>query len=233
MMIVPTIAFIRSTSLLTDAIVRQYVAAQQIQIDRDYVPVWGGGARCLFIPGGHTVPPNVWQCALLDSADEAGALGFHDVTRDGLPVMTVGVGDAIRDGLSWTVTCSHEVLETLVDPDIVHTVPVTIDGVSYQYAKEIADASEDDEFSYGINGVQVSDFVYPSWFDPDGKAPFTFRDAVHAPFALAPGGYIGRKEVLPTPGQWDQVFADGAPGARTVKSPTSRTMRRFMKDITS
>lgn len=229
-LITPTIAFVRHTSLLTDAMVRHYMTAQQIQITRDFRPHWGSNALCVFVPEGHSVPKNAWQCVLLDSAGEAGALGFHETTKDGMPVMLVGVGDAMNDGLSWSVTCSHEVLETLADPWIDNTIPVTIDGISYQFAREICDASEDDMYAYSINGVQMSDFVYPSWFDPDGKPPFTFRDAVHAPFALAPGGYIGRKEMLPHPGQWDQIFAEGAPGARTVKSPTSRTMRRFMKD---
>lgn len=225
--IIPTIAFMRVTDLLTDALVQHYMAAQQIQITRDYVPIWGSGARCIFVPKGHTIPKGTWQCALLDQSDEPNALGYHDLTDDGLPLMKVFVGDAMRDGLAWTITTSHEILETLADPWIDNTIPITIDGVSYQFAREICDAPEDDQFAYSINGVQVSDFVTPSWFDPEGKAPFTFRNTIHAPFTLAEGGYIGVREMLPTPGEWTQRMAQGAPGTRTIKGPSSRTMRRF------
>jgi hypothetical protein len=74
----------------------------------------------------------------------------------------------------------------------------------------------------------MSDFVLPSWFDPSGVAPFTFRrnPQISAPFMLASGGYIGRR-TLPD-GTWDQIMARGESGARaTNKGPSSRTMRRF------
>jgi hypothetical protein len=228
-MIIPTIAFIRETSQLTDASVRVYVAAQQIQITRDYEPIWGGDAKCLFIPKGSTIPKGCWQCVLLDHSDQADALGYHDITSDGLPIMKVFVADDMADGLAWSVTASHEVLEALGDPTIDNTIPVTVDGISYQYARELCDACEDDQFAYGIDGVQMSDFVTPAWFDPDGVEPFSFRRVVHAPFALAEGGYIGLREVAPVAGEWTQKFAQGTPGARTIKRPTSRTVRRFSR----
>jgi len=49
------------------------------------------------------------------------------------------------------------------------------------------------ENSYSIEGVKVSDFVVPEWFEPGRKRrsqKFSFRDAVEGPFELAPGGYI-------------------------------------------
>jgi hypothetical protein len=225
--VIPTIAFVRKTKLLTDATVSHYVTAQQIQIVRDWTPAWGSGAHCLFVPKGRRPPPDCWQCLLLDNSDQADALGYHDLTSDGLPVMKVFVADDMRDGLAWTVTASHEVLETLADPWIDNTIPVTKDGISVEYAREVADTCEADEFAYPINGVYLTDFALPSWFDPNGKEPFTFRRTVHAPFALAPGGYIGVRETHPVAGEWTQRFGDGAPTARMVKGAESRTMRRF------
>jgi hypothetical protein len=38
-------------------------------------------------------------------------------------------------------------------------------------------------------------------------------------------GYIGVREMLPEPGQWTQRMAQGAPGTRSIKGPSSRTIR--------
>lgn len=228
--VIPTIAFRRQCDKITDASVRVYVAAQQIQIDRDYAPVWGGGAKCLFVPQGFSMPPGAWECLLLDHSDDPEALGYHDVTADGTPLMKVFVGDDMRDGMAWSVTASHEVIECLGDPDISRTIPVTgADGISLEYARELCDCCEDEEFAYPINGVLMSDFAFPSWFDPDGVAPFTFRKSVDAPFALAEGGYIGVRERAPKVGEWTQRLAAGAIGKRAIKGPASRTVRRFAK----
>lgn len=221
-MIRPTIGFLIKTKLITDAMVRAYINAQRVQLDRDFAPIWGSSADCLFIPDGATVPPGVWQCVFLDTTGDAQALGFHDLTNDGMPIMKIGVGDDLQDGLSFTVTASHEVLECLVDPEINNTIPVG----PLQYAREVADCCEDDSFSYNINGISMSAFATPKWFDPDAtEGPFTFPiiPEINAPFALGTGGYIGILEN----GVWTQKLAQGAPGKRTIKHVASRTMRRF------
>jgi hypothetical protein len=72
-----------------------------------------------------------------------------------------------------------------------------------------------------IDGVEVSDFVAPEWFEPErtrGSVTFSFRRAVAAPFELAPGGYIdiqlgSRLETI-----------DGPP-LPDVKSPQSKRRR--------
>lgn len=216
----PLIAFIRDTGLLTDPLVEAYVSAQQIQITRDFVPAWGLDATCVFIPPLQPIPVGAWQIWFKDHSIEAGDLGFHDV--DGNPIGYVFVQDIMNDGLSWTVTGSHETLEMLADPMIDQTVTVG----DLVYAREVCDAPEDDEFAYPINGVHMSDFVLPSWFDPAGVAPFTFRrnPQITAPFMLADGGYIGVR-TLPD-GAWGQRAAAVA-SARQIKGPTSRTLRRF------
>lgn len=223
-MTVPTIAFVIETTLLTPALVRSYVAAQQVQLDRDLYPIWGLTARCIFIEDGQTPPPGAWVCAFLDNSDQANALGYHDVTEDGLPVMKVFVADTISDRVAWSVTASHEVIETLGDPNIDQVVDVD----NTEYARELCDAPEDDRFSYPVDGFHLTAFVTPSWFDPGGVYPFTFPPVsqITTPFGLAEGGYIGQR-TLPN-GQWVQRLA-ARHSARQVKRAESRTMRRFAK----
>jgi hypothetical protein len=224
-MIVPTIAFIRETRLLTDELIASYVAAQQIQLDRDLLPAWGLTAKCVFVPPGTsiTTPGGAWQCVFLDNSDQAGALGYHDVTADGLPVLKIFIADVLADGVAWTVTASHEVIEALGDPDIQKTV----DAGGFEFAWELCDAPEDDRFSVPILGHHMSNAVTPAWFDPNGEAPFTLYPCpeIDAPFILPEGGYIGVR-TLPD-GAWGQRFAMGARTKRQRKGPASRTMRRF------
>jgi len=49
------------------------------------------------------------------------------------------------------------------------------------------------ECTYKIDGVRVSDFVVPEWFEEDrprGSLRFSFMGSVNEPFELAPEGYI-------------------------------------------
>src|SRR6266581_3514657 len=97
--------------------------------------------------------------------DFAGALGYHDLTKQGLPLGKVFAGSDMKLGYNWTVTASHELLEMLADPDINLTAFVQDSDTSgILYAYETADACEADEYGYKIDGVLVSDFVFPSWF---------------------------------------------------------------------
>lgn len=220
-----TIAYIRDTDAITDAMVASYVVAQQIQITRDFLPAWGIDARCVFVPPSGMLPVGdadnpVYQVWFKDHSDQAGALGYHDIA--GNPIAYVFVKDDIADGVNWSVTGSHETLEMLADPQINQVV----NAAGIQYAREVCDACEDDQFAYSVNGVLLSDFMLPSWFDLQGKAPFTHQHVCSAPFTLAIGGYIGER-TLPN-GQWYQRFAEFAPvSSRQSKKPSSRTMRRF------
>lgn len=233
----PTIVFVRETTLLTDAMVEAYVAAQQIQITRDFAPIWGIDAKCIIVLTGQPIPTDAWQVLLLNHTDQAGALGYHEtVTPNGLPRAKPFIADALADGVAWSVTCSHEVLEMLADPEINKVIDAVQDGATYEYAWEVCDAPEDDSFSYPINGFHMSAFVTPSWFNTTGAPPFVFPASVPItrPFALAEGGYIGVREVAPQATGWTQRFAMGEPGRRALnKTPTSRTMRRMLANRAS
>lgn len=227
---IPTIAVMRECSEVDDATVNGWCEATQAFIDRVFGPIWGY-ATIVFVKGGQPIPVGAWQCAILDNSDQADALGYHDVTAEGLPVIKVFAGDTIRYNGKPSVTFTHEISETIGDPECNLTVRVTeSDGSVYDYAKENADCCEDDRFSFTLPDfpdVPITAIALPSWFDPNGKAPYTYPviAAIDAPFKLASGGYIGRRQVSPVSGQWTQVMADSSP--RQVKGPQSRTMRRF------
>jgi hypothetical protein len=82
-------------------------------------------------------------------------------------------------------------------------------------AFEIADPVQSD--CYNVQGVTVSSFVLPSWFDPDAAAGerFDFLGRLSAPFTLSKGGYW----VEMVEGQVSQRFGEEVPDwMRATKS---------------
>jgi hypothetical protein len=147
---------------------------------------------------------------MLDDSDQAGALGYHDLTDDGMPLGKVFAGTDLKFGSEWTVTASHELLEMLADPNINLTVFIQRDDSSGRlYAYEVCDACEADALGYKINNVLVSDFVFPSWFE-DFRVPnstqFDFGSHLTKPLELAGGGYIGIFDITSGNG-WTQLTA--------------------------
>jgi hypothetical protein len=226
------IAVTNKSTLVSDYDLRQAVIAIQKQVSRDFYPVWSINATITWFAPTAVIPPNYWQVVLFDTADVAGALGYHDLTPSGQPLGKIFVKTAITYGYSWTVTLSHEIVELLADPFVNLTVfHQTSDTQGRLYAYETADAVEEDALGYRINGVLVSDFVYPAWFD-GFRAPYSTRfsqmNNVHAPFALASGGYASYFDVTAGSG-WQQVFAMTDPGFKQsdISNYAPRVDRRF------
>lgn len=231
------VSIINQTSCLQDAAIQPVVAALQIQVNRDFAPIWGVDADLTFVPKGTTPPNDHWWLVLLDNSDAAGALGYHELTPAGLPIGKVFCKTDLQYGLSWSVTASHELLEMLGDPDInLTTFMQTSNTQGYLYAFEMCDAVEDDQYAYVIDNVKVSDFVLPDYFQPripakDGK--YDFGGHLHQPVpAMLPGGYLSQFAVG-EPGHvngWTQINAQAVAGLSTSRAmrtnPGSRRVRR-------
>jgi hypothetical protein len=211
-----SIAVINESTVVTDAQVTSWVPALQAQVTDHFLPAWGTDAQLTFVPNSQAPPLDAWQLVVLDDSDQAGALGYHDLTSAGLPLAKVFAQSDQQAGSSISVTCSHELLEMLGDPMIDTTVLFQDNaGNVAAFAFEACDACEADQYGYDIGGVLVSDFVYPSWFDqrpnPGGVPAGALDYGQHLTQALTlasplasvlPGGYIG----MWTPnGGWTQV----------------------------
>ncbi|HZZ16757.1 MAG TPA: hypothetical protein VFE08_12420 [Candidatus Sulfotelmatobacter sp.] len=205
------ISIIHQSTILADADVAPVVAALQKQVTNDFRPVWGVDAELAVIPKGTPPPAGTWWLVLLDDSDQANALGYHDLTTEGLPIGKVFAGSDLKAGTSWTVTASHELLEMLGDPNINLTVFVQSSGTAgILYAYEVCDACEDDSLAYQIDNVLLSDFVYPSWFESfrtEGSTQFDRMNKINMPFQLLVNGYIGTFNVSAGSG-WQQQTAE-------------------------
>lgn len=208
------IAVINATTVMSDADVLTMVKAIEVQMDKHFYPLWGIPANLHFVPRGSRPPRGLWYLAMLDDADQAGVLGYHDITNDGQPLGKVFAKTDMLYGYSISVTLSHEVLEMLADPDVNLLVQ---DGsrANRFWAYEACDAVEADELGYDINGVRVSNFVTPDYFETfrtSGRFDYLGQLAGPVP-RLTPGGYMAYVEN----GVWNQVFAQSqVSGERTA-----------------
>jgi len=204
------------TTLYLDKI----TAAVNAQI-QDYAQILGRGTWDLV----DKVNASGWKIYLFDNSDQANALGYHSVTPTGASYARVFVKPVLDNGGSWlngslsvSAVVSHEAIELLGDPGI----NIWIDDLNGKlWARELCDAVESD--SYVIQGVSVSNFLYPSYFNAFGKAPFDRLGTLSAPFTLAKGGYA----VQMSSAGAKQVFGEEYPEWRkATKTEGSRTWTR-------
>lgn len=226
-----SVSIINASTVISDTEAAAVTSALQTQVTRDFVPIWGVQANLTFVPHGHTAVAGSWQLAILDNSDQAGALGYHDITSTGQPLGKVFAKTDQMYGLSWSVTASHELLELLVDPWVNLTVfNQTTNTAGRIYSYEVCDACEDDSFGYMINSIRVSDFVTPAWFEgwrTQNSTKFDFSSHIHSPFALLTGGYISYFDVRGGTG-WQQKTAETAPSIRSRPVVGSRRERRMV-----
>jgi hypothetical protein len=85
----------------------------------------------------------------------------------------------------------HEILEALIDP-LVNTWWFNSNN-GFMYAAEIADPVEGNIVPIQVHNVTVglSDFVYPSWRDPESKGVrYNYMNTLQQPFTVDKGGYV-------------------------------------------
>jgi hypothetical protein len=204
-----TVALKNQSTVVTDAELVKTAAALQIQLDRDWLPLWNSTAKLITLNKTAAIPAGAWPIYILDTSDVQGALGYHDDSH-GTPYGRVFAKTARDAGYSWTVTLSHELVELMGNPWVNRTVLRTGAGnTGTLYMMETGDPVEADALGYQINGIQVSDFVTPQWFDVNATARGTRYDYTShctAPFQILGGGYMSVMR-LPGPLGWSSINA--------------------------
>jgi hypothetical protein len=182
---------IQNRSRIPHAELAHVVRALQTQVDRDFFPLWGWRARLLLDP---KKAPRRAMKIVVKGKDSDDDFGYHFIA--GVPITYVFTERA--DGTpieEYASTLSHEVLEMIVDPGVnLFALGFYVKAGKRRDAfipYEVCDAVQ--ENLYSIDGVKVSDFVVPEWFEPGRKRrsqKFSFRGSVQGPFELAENGYI-------------------------------------------
>jgi hypothetical protein len=111
------IAVINESTAISDADVQNMLPAFDQQWNQDLLPVWGvDTATFTFVPQGQAPASGTWWVVFLDDSDQAGALAYHDLTDEGLPISKVFVKTIQGDNASVSVGATHEICEMAVDP---------------------------------------------------------------------------------------------------------------------
>lgn len=205
------IAYINESTVMSDEDLAPIIEALQLQLDQDYAPHWGVSAHLEQLPKGTKPPANKAWMGIFDTSDQAGALGYHDLTpRFFRPVGKVFAKTDKEYGALVSVTMGHETTEMVGD---LYVNSFAMDPQTNRlYVLENADAVEADALGYEINGVTLSDFVLPEYFDPNHSGldkPLSFRGNVHEPFSLAKGGYMSYLDLNKLSMGWHQINAEG------------------------
>ena len=161
-------------------------AALQKQAQRDFAPIWNVTATVSPFARLEDVPGDYWPVIIVD--DVEGAAGYHD-DEQGQPLAFVEVGE------QWSLTASHEICEMLADPFgnrlVAGRSPKPKQG-RVNFLVEVCDPTEGLDFAYSVNGVMVSDFYTPNYFDPtySSGVRYSFSGAPLRPRKILAGGYL-------------------------------------------
>lgn len=166
--------------------------ALKVQLNRDFSPIYGGNYDCRVSKDGSDIVKGEIVAAIIATSPPnvpADAIAWHSEDGStGIPNIFVSLLALGARPLS--VSLSHEMLEEAGDPACNRWAD---NFNAKEFAFEICDATESD--TYDIDGVPVSNFLYPSFFDANGSAPYshigavTGTDPVSGPFQTARGGY--------------------------------------------
>lgn len=204
----PHVALVPDSPSVTLANVTAVAAAIQKQVTRDFGPLWSVNATVDAFDKLEDVPVDYWPVIIRDDINQPGAAGYH-TDDNGQPYSLVQADPG------WELTVSHEALEMLADPFGNRTVagsppPKSPPPVSkfprVTYLVEVCDPCEADQFAYDVNGITLSDFITPHYYDPDGStgAQYSFQGNIKQPHTVLEGGYVSFGN--PVDNNWYQII---------------------------
>jgi hypothetical protein len=183
-------------------------AALQKQVARDFGPTWGIAATVDAFATLEEVPLGYWHILVGHEGQNGG--GVH-LTKDNQPYALVDLSP------DWTVVASHETVEMLADPWgnrlVAGDSPNPERPGRVEFLLEVCDPCEAPTLGYTVNGVRVSDFYTPRYFEPSqptegaAGAQYDFMGHIKAPRQVLPGGYLSWQEA---DGVWWQELYFGS-----------------------
>jgi hypothetical protein len=204
------VALVSTSSTVTSAELMKCSAAIQKQVTRDFGPLWDVDATVDAFAKLEDVPIGYWQVLIVDADPRLppSALGVHlDEAKQPFAL--------VKADSSWQLTTSHETLEMLADPYgnrlVAGDSPMSSQG-RVEFLVEVSDPSEATDYSYTVNGIVVSDFYTPNYFDPvqAGGVRYSYTGAITEPRQVLKGGYLSWHDPVTNDWWQEQFFGDKA-----------------------
>ena len=201
----------------SDKAIRKAIPAWEQALNVDFAKYWHTAHYKIIFNGRKPAPEGTISAVIQDKGPVDGALAYHWIERNGQPSITVYAGTGDYYGYNNSVSMTHELFELAADPLTSYasegypTLAYWIEkpDLSLEVApqegiiswfNEVADPVEAD--FYRINGVEISDFVTPAWFNDGIGTRFDFMGLCQQPFWVRPGGYAQYQDAL----GWHQVL---------------------------
>jgi hypothetical protein len=210
-------------------------ASLNIQVTRDLPQFWNVQATVEYLPNARRIPAGVWPVQLVSHLP-AGEGGVHLDHHNQPYAKVLASPDA-----SWTIDASHEILEMLVDPfgnklQTARSIEIVGSKVQdgpgeFSYLVEACDPCEANQFGYSIQGVLVSDFLTPHYYDPvvAQGTRYSFTGAIESPRQMLAGGYISFVNLETD--EWQQILwldPNGPPQLRDLGPAQGRSLRGWI-----
>jgi hypothetical protein len=180
---------------LSSSDLTRVAAALQKQATRDFGPIWGVVATVDAFGSLDDVPLGYWPILVGDEGQGGG--GVH-LDENNQPYALV---DLTPD---WTVTASHECLEMIADPFgnrlVAGDSPNPASPGRVEFLVEVCDPCEVPTLGYTVNGIRVSDFYTPRYFEPSqpaaspSAARYDFMGHITKPRQVLRGGYLSWRD---------------------------------------
>jgi hypothetical protein len=204
------IALVSLTSTVPTSAFLQVAAAVQKQVTRDFIPAWGLPATVNAFADIASVPSDYHLVVVFDDSSEFAerlefAIGPEAAARlvelfDRDQLAGVHLNEFTRQPFAlveasgaWTVTLSHEVLEMIADPFGNRLIAAALPGDPARRANYLVEVCDPClSIFYPVNGVPVSDFYTPQYFDPvrtEGTR-YSFTGEIDRPLQILEGGYL-------------------------------------------
>jgi hypothetical protein len=221
-MSVVQVGLVDRTGELDVQLVQATAAALNIQVMRDLPQYWNVQATVRYLPDAGQIPVGVWPVFLVKQLPP-GEGGVHLDKKNQPYALVIGT-PASTD---WTIDASHETVEMLVDPagnrlQTSQAIQIAGKGVQdapgeFEYLVEACDPCEGNQYAYAVQGIAVSDFITPHFYDPIATSGtrYSFGGNVQRPRQLLPGGYISFAR--PQSDEFQQIlFLGPEPQLRTL-----------------
>jgi len=232
------VGLVDKTGELDTSLVQAAAAALNIQVMRDLPQYWNIQATVRYLPDAKKIPSGVWPVFLVPKLPP-GEGGVHLDKHNqpySLVIGTPGSAD-------WTIDASHETIEMLVDPAgnrLQTSQAIEISGRNvvdtigqFEYLVEACDPCEADQYAYPIQGIAVSDFITPHFYDPveTQGTRYSFGGNITRPREVLPGGYISY--INTQTDEWQQIlFLSATPQYNDLGPAEGASLRVFVDNAT-
>jgi hypothetical protein len=207
----PQIAVVNESTIVTQQQAWNIAWALGYSVRWQFGPLWKVAADVVLLPKGVAVPSGSWILHLLDTADQEGALGYHDEDGNEMPYGRIFAKTSQENGVPLSEVADHELKELLIDPHVNATVYDPKSGRLIAY--EVGDPAQGGPYDIGDpygrkTGIVMSDFALPSWFDPNTPShqSTSYRGTCTGPFNIGKGGYMSYTKTLPP--NWQQQLGE-------------------------